>query len=108
MDGAVASAVPLLLGIWLFLNFDRQTTALQFVERVPWIQAFNIEYFMAIDGLSVPMVILTALLSFLCIFASWGIKKMVRGYFALFLLLETGMIGVFCAIDFFLFFVFFL
>lgn len=103
---AVTSAVPLVLGIWLFLNFDRTTKALQFVERVPWIRAFNIEYFMAVDGLSITMVLLTALLSFLCMFASWGINKMVRGYFALFLLLETGMIGVFCALDFFLFFVF--
>ncbi len=103
---AATSAVPLLLGVWLFANFDRGATGLQFVERVPWIKAFNIDYFMGIDGISVPMVILTALLSFLCMFASWGIGKMVRGYYALFLLLETGMLGVFCALDFFLFFVF--
>ncbi|MBD3162087.1 MAG: NADH-quinone oxidoreductase subunit M [Candidatus Eisenbacteria bacterium] len=103
---AAASAVPLVLSVWIFVNFDRGEAGLQFVERVPWIRAFNIEYFMGIDGLSVPMVILTALLSFLCMFASWNINKMVKGYFALFLLLETGMMGVFCALDFFLFFVF--
>jgi NADH-quinone oxidoreductase subunit M len=61
---------------------------------------------MGIDGLSVPMVLLTALLSFLCIPASWGINKGVKGYFSLFLLLDAGMMGVFCALDFFLFYVF--
>jgi NADH-quinone oxidoreductase subunit M len=103
---AVATAVPLILGVWVFMQFDRGTTSLQFVERVPWIKPFHIDYFLGIDGISVPMLLLTALLSFLCIFASWGINRMVKGYFALFLLLETGMMGVFCALDFFLFFVF--
>jgi NADH-quinone oxidoreductase subunit M len=104
--GGLVSAVPLVLGIWLFVNFDRGTAGLQFVERATWIQAFNIEYFLGIDGLSVPMVLLTVLLSFLCMFASWGISKMVKGYYCMFLLLQTGMTGVFCALDFFLFFVF--
>ena len=103
---AAASAVPLVLAVQLFLNFDRTTAGLQFVEHYTWIKSFNIEYFMAVDGLSVPMVLLTAFLSFLCIIASWGIDKAVKGYFALFLLLETGMMGVFCALDFFLFYVF--
>src|SRR5438094_8023257 len=61
---------------------------------------------MRVDGLSISMVLLTALLSFLCIFASFGIEKAVKGYFALFLLLDAGMMGVFCALDFFLFYVF--
>ncbi len=103
---AVFTGLQLLLAVWLFLNFDRGTTAIQFREQYQWIPSFNIEYFMGIDGLSVPMVLLTALLSFLCIFASWGIDKGVKGYFAMFLLLDTGMMGVFCALDFFLFYIF--
>jgi len=103
---AAAAAVPLILAVQLFLNFDRTTAGLQFMEHYTWIRSFNIEYFMAIDGLSVPMVLLTALLSFICVIASWRIDKAVKGYFALFLLLETGMMGVFCAMDFFLFYVF--
>ncbi len=103
---AVASAVPLALAVQVYLTFDRGTTAMQFVEKAPWIRAFNIEYFMGIDGLSVPMVLLTALLSFLCVIASWNIDRAVKGYFSLFLLLETGMMGVFCALDFFLFYIF--
>jgi NADH-quinone oxidoreductase subunit M len=55
---------------------------------------------MGVDGLSVTMVLLTALLCFICIFASWGINKGVKGYFALFLLLDTGMMGVLVALDF--------
>ena len=103
---AVATAVPLLLAVQLFLQFDRGTPQMQFVEHTRWIPAFNIEYFLGVDGLSVPMVLLTALLSFLCVIASWRIEKAIKGYMALFLLLETGMMGVFCALDFFLFYVF--
>jgi len=103
---AAAAAVPLILAVQLFINFDRTTTDFQFVEHYTWIKSFNIEYFIGIDGLSIPMVLLTALLSFLCIIASWNIDKATKGYFALFLILEAGMFGVFVALDFFLFYVF--
>ncbi len=103
---AAAAAVPLILAVQLFMTFDRTTAAFQFVEHYTWIESFNIEYFMGVDGLSVPMVLLTALLSFICVIASWRIDKAVKGYFALFLILEAGMFGVFCSLDFFLFYVF--
>ncbi len=109
---AAAAFVPLVLSIVLFLQFDRTAAGIndpnsfQFVVQKDWIKAFNIQYYMGIDGLSVSMVVLTALLSFLCIFASFGIEKGVKGYYAMFLLLEAGMMGVFCALDFFLFYVF--
>ena len=97
---------PLLMAIWLFNNFDRSKAGFQFMEKYQWIPAYNISYFMGIDGLSISMVLLTALLSFICIFASFGIEKAVKGYFALFLMLDAGMMGVFCALDFFLFYIF--
>jgi NADH-quinone oxidoreductase subunit M len=104
---AVAATVPpLLMAVWLFVNFDRATPGFQFQQHVPWIPSFDIYYFVGVDGVSITMVLLTALLSFLCIFASWGIDKGLKGYFSLFLLLDTGMMGVFVALDFFLFFVF--
>jgi NADH-quinone oxidoreductase subunit M len=104
---AVAATVPpLIFAVLLFITFDRSVASFQFVQRAPWIGSFNIWYYVGVDGLSITMVLLTALLSFLCIFASWGINKGVKGYFALFLLLDAGMMGVFCALDFFLFFVF--
>jgi NADH-quinone oxidoreductase subunit M len=81
-------------------------TSFQFVEKAPWIPAYGINYYVGVDGLSFPMVLLTALLCFICIPASWGINKFVKGYHALFLLLEAGMMGTFVSLDFFLFYVF--
>src|SRR5215475_13189730 len=101
-----ATVPPLLLAIWLFVNFDRTAAGFQFMHQAAWIPSFNIRYVVGVDGISITMVLLTALLCFLCIFASWGIDKGLKGYFALFLLLDTGMMGVFVALDFFLFFVF--
>ena len=101
-----ASSVPLVLAIYVYGTFNTTTAEMQLVERAPWIESFNIYYHMGIDGVSVTMLMLTALLGFLCIFASWGIEKAVKGYFVLFLLLETGMIGVFCALDLFVFYIF--
>jgi NADH-quinone oxidoreductase subunit M len=103
---AVFTFIPLLLAIQLFITFDRTSSQMQFVEHYPWIKAFNIEYFIGVDGVSIMMVLLTALLGFICIFASWGIDKSVKGYFSLFHLLQTGMMGVFVALDFFLFYIF--
>ncbi len=103
---AFSSGVPLLLSAQLFSGFDRSEAGLQFVEKVSWIESLNISYHVGTDGLSITMILLTALLCFLCIFASWNIEKAKKGYFALFLLLETGMLGVFCALDLFLFYIF--
>src|SRR5579871_5853752 len=103
---AAATVLPLVLAAWLLAHFDPHAPGFQFVERAAWIPAYRIEYFVGVDGVSITMVLLTALLSFLCIFASFGIEKGVKGYFALFLLLETGMMGTFVALDFFLFYVF--
>src|SRR5712691_8143461 len=76
------------------------------VARRPWIPQFNIEYFLGVDGISMPLLLLTTVLSFLAMLASWKIERHVRGYCMLFLLLETGMIGTFLALDFFLFYIF--
>jgi NADH-quinone oxidoreductase subunit M len=101
-----ATVPPLLMAIWLYINFDRTAAGFQYMQQATWIPSFNIQYAVGVDGISITMVLLTALLCFLCMIASWGIDKAVKGYFALFLLLDTGMMGVFCALDFFLFFVF--
>ena len=79
---------------------------MQNMFSVPWIPSFNIQYFMGTDGISFPLIVLTAFVSLLAMGASWPIKKYEKGYCILFLLLETGMLGVFCALDFFLFYVF--
>ncbi len=103
---AIFAGIPLALSIRLLRLYNAGTSEFQFIERGPWIPSFSIEYFMGVDGLGVTMVLLTTLLSFICIFASWGINRGVKGYFSLFLLLQTGMTGVFCALDFILFYVF--
>ncbi|MBI4373645.1 MAG: NADH-quinone oxidoreductase subunit M [Deltaproteobacteria bacterium] len=103
----IATIPPLIAAVVLYFLFDRTEGSMQFVEGpLNWIPTFHIHYYMGIDGVSVSMVLLTTLISFICIPASWGINKQVKGYFSLFLLLETGMMGVFCALDFFLFYVF--
>ena len=79
---------------------------MQGVVKRPWIPAFNIEYLLGVDGISMPLVVLTTFLSVLACAASWPITKHVKAYHVLFLLLETGMLGVFVSLDFFLFYVF--
>ena len=106
ITAAVATGIQLILAVVLWFAFDRTTGSFQFTEYAQWIPSFNIFYFLGIDGLSMPMVLLTALLMFISVFVSWKTDKMVKGYFALLLLLDTGMMGVFTALDFFLFYVF--
>jgi NADH-quinone oxidoreductase subunit M len=112
--------LQLVLAVVIYQNFDRSLTGItsqaqmQFVERASWIDIssvgwfgrIHIEYLLGIDGLSVAMVLLTALISFIATISSWNIEKSLKGYFALLLLLNTGMMGVFVALDFFLFYVF--
>ena len=95
-----------LLAIGLYFGFQASNAAPQFEERFVWIRGFNIEYFVAVDGLSISMVLLTALICLIACIASYGIEKKVKGYFSMFLLLETGMMGTFLALDLFLFYVF--
>ncbi len=91
------------------LEFQHSGEAAGYMQaafHVPWIPSFEIYYAMGIDGISLPLVVLTGLVSLLAMGASWSIKKHVKGYCILFLLLETGMLGVFLSLDFFLFYVF--
>lgn len=87
-------------------KFDVTHASMQHVVNLPWIPSFQIEYFLGLDGISFPLVVLTAVITMFAMIASWSIKKQVKGYCILFLLLETGMLGVFMALDFFLFYVF--
>lgn len=106
------TAIPLILSFRLYQVFSPASTGLQdasmyqFVEKYPWISSFNINYYIGVDGLSITMVILSALISFIGVFASFSIEKAIKGYFSLYLLLATAMMGVFVALDFFLFYVF--
>ena len=103
---AVALGLQLALALYLWRVFDASVGTFQFMERAEWIPSFNITYILGVDGLSLPMVILMALIGFISVFVSWNINKAVKGYFVLFLLLNTGVMGVFLSLDFFLFYVF--
>ena len=95
------------LSLPLYTAFDSATSAMQFVERLPWITAFNVEYFLGVDGISMPLILLTTFLTPLIVIAGWEvIKKQPAQYFAAFLILEGCMIGVFAAVDALLFYVF--
>ncbi|MCB4756140.1 MAG: NADH-quinone oxidoreductase subunit M [Elusimicrobia bacterium] len=100
------SGLSLALSVWLLFAFDKNTAEIQFAERLSWISSFRVEYYVGVDGLSLPLVGLTTLLSLISIIASFGIDRRTKEYFFWFLLLETGMVGLFVALDFFLFYVF--
>ncbi|MGC8825418.1 MAG: complex I subunit 4 family protein [Anaerolineae bacterium] len=101
------SLIPLVLSIILWVTYDNAAGGMQFVEKVPWIPTLGVTYHVGVDGISVPMIFLTALLTTLSLFYSaYTIHTRVKEYFLLFLLLETGMFGVFVALDFVLFYVF--
>jgi NADH-quinone oxidoreductase subunit M len=114
------TVLQVIVAVIIFMNYNRglagvnSEEGMQFVEKLSWINikslawfgGVQINYFLGIDGLSVPMVLLTALVCFAASIASFSVEKSLKGYFALFLLLDTGMMGVFVALDFFLFYVF--
>jgi NADH-quinone oxidoreductase subunit M len=87
-------------------RFDSSIAGMQMTSSIPWISAWNVNYSLGVDGISLPLVVLTGLISWLSMLASGSVTKQLRGYLILFLLLETGMMGVFIALDFFLFYVF--
>jgi len=112
---AATSGIVFLLTLYLWAIFEPARIvagsaysaydARTFVE-VPWMSSYHIYYRLGVDGLSVLLIVLTGLLSFLAVFSGFTVKKQVKGFYILFMLLMTGMMGVFVALDFFLFYVF--
>jgi NADH-quinone oxidoreductase subunit M len=102
----VAAGVSFIASLAMLPGFDRGTHEMQFIERFSWIPSFGVQYFMGVDGLSFPLVLLTTFMSVIALVGSLGIKERVKEYFFWFLVLEVGMLGVFCALDLILFYVF--
>jgi NADH-quinone oxidoreductase subunit M len=103
---AVTAAV-FVLTLLAWQRFDYTKAGMQMNVNIPWIESWNVFYRLGLDGMSLPLLLLTSLITMLSMLASWNIKQEVKGYLTLFLLLETGMLGVFLALDFFLFYIFF-
>jgi NADH-quinone oxidoreductase subunit M len=101
------SVLTFVLSLPLWTGFDPTTASMQFVERVPWIRSFNVEYYLGVDGFSMPLILLTTFLTPVVVLAGWEvIEKRSAQYFAAFLILEGLMVGVFAALDGLLFYVF--
>ena len=96
-----------LLSLSLYADFDINTASMQFVERYQWIESLHIQYFLGVDGISMPLIILTTLLTIIVVIAGWEvITKRVAQYMASFLIMEGLMIGVFSSMDAILFYLF--
>ncbi len=103
----VVSVVTFILSLGLYTGFDTSTSDMQFVEKYEWISVFNIFYHMGVDGISMPLIILTTFTTILVILAGWEvIKKKPSQYMAAFLIMEGLMVGVFSALDSIFFYVF--
>lgn len=101
------SILTFLLSIPLYTDFDSTTAVMQFSEMTPWISEFNINYHLGIDGISMPLIVLTTFMTVIVVIAGWEvIKDRVEQYMAAFLIMEGLMIGVFSALDAALFYVF--
>ncbi len=105
---------------YMYTNFDNTAagvntiSAYQFVEQLPWIRLqlgnlgfLEIDYFLGVDGVSLPLIVLSAFVMLMAIGASWNISKSLKGYFALIMILNTAVMGIFAALDFFLFYIFY-
>ncbi|SNT21441.1 NADH dehydrogenase subunit M [Noviherbaspirillum humi] len=104
----IGAVVSFVITIPLYTNFDPSTHAMQFVEKSAWIERFNINYYLGIDGISLWFVLLTAFITIFVVIAGWEvIEKRVAQYMGAFLILSGVMVGVFCALDGMLFYVFF-
>ena len=114
------TVVQFVLSGWLYSQFDNaasginQINGFQFVEQLPWIRLdlgslgqLEIDYFLGVDGVSLPLLVLSAFVMLMAIGASWNVTKSIKGYFSLLMLLNMAVMGIFCALDFFLFYIFY-
>ena len=98
--------MPLALSVLLLSEFSLTVGTFQYVENFTWISSLGISYKVGVDGISIAMVFLTALLSFLAVLFSWDVEERTHQYMGLMLILEVGVMGVFTSMDYFLFYIF--
>jgi len=117
-----ATVIQLIMGVWLYLHFKTGTvyagisheSQFQFVQKLPWINlgigdgtTLQVDYFVGIDGMSLGLLVMSCLVMVIAALSSWEIKSNLKGFFILFLILDMAVMGVFCALDFFLFYLFY-
>ncbi|MBI3865748.1 MAG: NADH-quinone oxidoreductase subunit M, partial [Planctomycetia bacterium] len=108
--GNAVTFATFVLTLFAWYKFDHTAIKpdhpMEMYVKIPWIATWNVHYQLGLDGISMQLVVLTSFISWLAMLASTSVTKQVRGYLVLYLILETGMLGVFMALDFFLFYVF--
>lgn len=103
----ISAGVSLALTLYIFAAYDRAVGGLQFAERLEWLPSLGVTYYMAVDGISLPLVLLTSITFFTGVWTMWDLEKRVKEFFALMLLMVLGVYGVFMALDLFFLFVFY-
>ena len=101
-----AAAFALGLSIWLYFSYDLGVGGYQFVEKYTWLEQLGISYYVGVDGMNVPLVLLTGVVMFTGVLISWGVDDRPREFFAFLFILATGVFGVFVALDMFMLFFF--
>lgn len=104
---ALATFISLVLSIIVFISYDQSLGGMQFIERISWTPDLGVSYALGVDGISIPMLLLTTLIGFSSVFASWNTKERVKEFFVLLLILITGVMGTFLTTDLFIFFLFY-
>ena len=102
-----AATLAFLLSVWVYFSYDQAVGGYQFVERYEWIPALGISYAVGVDGMNLPLVLLTGLVIFTGVLISWGIDDRPREFFAFLFILATGVFGVFVSLDLFMLFFFY-
>jgi NADH-quinone oxidoreductase subunit M len=103
----VSAAIPTALSVWVYVRYDREAAGFQFYEKLTLVPPLGISYELGIDGISLLMILLTSIIIFAGVFASWTVKTRSQEFYALLLALVTGVYGVFVSLDLFVFFLFY-
>ena len=103
----VSTAISLVLSIWIYASYEREAAGFQFYEEMPLVPPLGITYQLGVDGVSLLLVLLTSIIIFAGVFASWTVKERGQEFYALLLLLVTGVYGVFVSLDLFVLFLFY-
>jgi NADH-quinone oxidoreductase subunit M len=104
---ALSTGISLFLSLVITFTYDKALGGMQFVETIPWIKDLGVNYALGVDGISIPMLLLTTLIGFSSVYASWNISERVKEFFVLLLILIAGVMGTFITTDLFIFFLFY-
>src|SRR6185295_12512523 len=103
----VSTAVSCVLSLWIYVAYDREAAGFQFYEKLELVPPLGINYELGVDGMSLLMILLTSIIIVAGVFASWTVKERSQEFYALLLVLVTGVYGVFASLDLFVFFLFY-